>query len=193
MEPLPPEIAPIPSKKKTPRVPVAHKHGININFCKNQNCNNFDIPVEETAHKGPRAVNRYVVVSNGKNLPSAHCNNCGEIVPLKSNNGVFEESWRITGETFYEPSCPEQDCQNHFVGISNKDAYYSLGLTKAGSQRYRCREEDCKKIFSVKPSGIDPTAKHKQSDKNLLLLKLLINKMGTGSVEWDFAMLSCES
>jgi len=139
LESLPPDIAPIPSKK-TPRVPVAHKHGININFCKNQNCNNFGIPIEETVHKGPRAVNRYVVVSNGKNLPSAHCNNCGEIFPLKSNNGVFEESWRIAGETFYEPSCPEQDCQNHFVGISNKDAYYSLGLTKAGSQRYRCRE-----------------------------------------------------
>jgi hypothetical protein len=177
LESLPPEKPPVPSKKKTPRVPAAHEHGINVNFCKNPNCYNFGIPVEEAAYKGKGAVNRYTVVGSGKNLPAARCNNCGEIFPLKSNNGVFEEAWRITGETFHEPSCPDQDCPNHRVGISNKNSYYSLGLTKAGSQRYRCREAGCNKIFSVKPSGIDPTARHQQGAKNTLLLELLINKM----------------
>lgn len=166
--------ASIPSGKKTPRVPVS-SHGININFCKNPSCNNFGIPIEEKSLKGPGVVNRYSVVAEGKNLPSGRCNSCGEHFPLKSNNSVFEETWRIAGETFGEPSCPVQECENHRVPIFVPKAYYSFGTTKAGSQRYRCRL--CEKIFSVKPSGLNPIAKQKQSDKNLLILELLVNKM----------------
>lgn len=162
------------TRQKTPRVPVS-SYNINVNFCKNPSCANFGIPIEETSEKGRRAVNRYTVVADGKNSPSARCNCCGEHFPLKSNNGVFEETWRIAGETFGEPSCPVQECENHRVPISTPKAYYFFGITKAGSQRYRCR--CCAKIFSVKPLGLNPIAKQKQSDKNLLILELLVNKM----------------
>lgn len=162
------------TKNKTPRVP-ASIHDVNINFCKNPSCNNFGIPIEGKSTRGLGAVNSYTVVASGKNLPSARCNCCGEIFPLKSNGGVFEETWRIAGETFGEPSCPMQECGNHRVPITTPKAYYSFGTTKAGSQRYRCRL--CEKIFSVKPSGLNPIAKQKQSDKNLLILELLVNKM----------------
>lgn len=164
-----------PAKKKTRRVPIEHPHGLNINFCKNPNCSNFGVPIEETAQKGAGAVNRYTVVASGKNLPAARCNSCNEIFPLKSNNGVFEETWRIAGQTFHEPSCPDQDCDNHRVGVSTKKAYFSLGLTKTGSQRYRCRE--CEKMFSVKDASRDPTARHKLADKSRLIMELLVNKM----------------
>ena len=146
-----------------------------MNFCKNPGCANFGIPVENTSERGPNAVNRYIVVANGKGIPSARCNTCNEIFPLKSNEGVFEETWRIAGETFGEPSCPVQSCANHRVPISEAKAYYLFGLTKAGSQRYRCRS--CNKIFSVKPKGLNPIARHQQSSKNLLILELMVNKM----------------
>ena len=178
LESLPPDesIQQNPRKKKTPRVPVSHEHGININFCKNPNCPNFGVPVEKAAQEGSGTANRYVMVGNGKGSPYARCTRCGESFPLKSNNGVFEEAWRISGETFFEPSCPNQACPNHRLGVSTKAAYYSLGLTKAGSQRYRCREEACHTIFSVKAADKDPTARQKQGDKNLLVLELLIGK-----------------
>ena len=110
------------TKSKTPRVPVS-RNGININFCKKPSCVNFGVAIEEKAIKGAGAVNSYTVVAAGKNLPAARCNACDEIFPLKSNNGVFEETWRIAGETFSEPSCPAQDCDNHRVPISTPKAY----------------------------------------------------------------------
>lgn len=169
-----PSVSPYAGTK--PRVPPSSHH-INVNFCKNPVCVNFGIPIEDTSAKGPGAVNRYTVVGYGKNLPAARCNSCGEHFPLKSNEGVFEETWRIAGETFGKPSCPNQTCPNHRVGISTPKAYYAFGLTKAGSQRYRCRHDDCQKIFSVKPSGLNPIARQQQSDKNLLVFELLVGKM----------------
>ena len=162
------------SKKATPRVPP-ESHGINVNFCKNPTCSNFGIPIEATAIKGHGAVNRYSVVASGKGLPTARCNTCGEHFPLKSNLGVFEETWRILGETLGEPSCPVQSCDNHRVPLSAPKAYYAFGKTKAGSQRYRCR--CCEKIFSVKPEGLSPIANHQQSSKNLQILEQLVNKV----------------
>lgn len=161
------------TKVQTPRVP-APAHGINVNFCKNPGCSNFGIPIEETSKRGPGASNRYTVVAYGKSQPAGRCNACGESFPLKSNDGVFEEMWRIAGETFGEPSCPVQSCANHRVGISVPKAYHAFGLTKAGSQRYRCRL--CEKIFSVKPPGLNPIARQRQSDKNRQILAALVNK-----------------
>jgi transposase-like protein len=166
--------APEETTPKTPRVPAA-SHGINVNFCKNPSCANFGVPAEDKSTKGHYAVNRYTIVARGKGIPMARCNTCGEHLPLKSNEGVFEETWRIWCETFGEPSCPVQTCANHRVPISDKQTYYLFGLTKAGSQRYRCR--CCNKIFSVKPKGLNPIARQQQSSKNLLILELLVNKM----------------
>lgn len=174
--PEPPK-PPKPQPKKKSRAPIAHGHGIDINFCKNPNCANFGVPIEQESRRGPGAANRYTVVADGKNHPSGRCNTCGESFPLKSNDGVFEEAWRICAETFPEPSCPNQGCSNHRVGVSAEGAYFSLGKTKAGSQRYRCRQPECGRIFSSKPRGLDPTARHRQPEKNELLFELLVNKM----------------
>ena len=161
-------------QSKKPRAPGA-SHGINVNCCKNPSCASFGVPLADAVIRGPGASNNYTVVGYGKGVPAARCNTCGEHFPLKSNDGVFEEAWRIGRETFVDPSCPMQDCSNHRVGISTPKAYHSFGLTKTGSQRYRCRV--CSKIFSVKKPGLNPIGNQRQSDKNLMLLELLCNKM----------------
>ena len=166
-----------PKRKNTPRVPVAYAD-VNVNFCKNPSCPNFGIPVEMESKRGRGANNRYTVVASGKGLPDARCNTCNEQFPLKSNQGIFEEAWRLTKETFPEPSCPEVDCENHRRGISTEGAYYAFGTTKSGSKRYRCRAEGCGKTFSVKPDDFDPTARRKlDKDPTLAIFKQLVNKM----------------
>lgn len=54
--------------------------------------------------------------------------------------------------------------------VSHGDAYQSFGLTKSGSQRYRCKL--CRKTFAVGKS----TTGHKQPHKNRLIFSLLMNK-----------------
>jgi len=162
---------PSASPTATPRVP-AESHGININFCKNPNCANFGIPIETTSTYGN---NRYIVVANSKGIPAGRCNTCGEHFPLKSNQGIFEEVWRIAGETFGEPSCPVNTCANHHVPLSVAQAYYAFGTTPSGSQRYRCRV--CDKTFSVKPKKRSPIANQQLSSKNTRIFENLVNKM----------------
>jgi hypothetical protein len=86
------------SKPKTPRVPPEAR-GINVNHCKNPNCQNFTLPVPNTASYGNSP---YTIVATGANLPAARCNACGEIFGIKSNQGVFEEAYRILSLT-HEP------------------------------------------------------------------------------------------
>ena len=50
-----------------------------------------------------------------------------------------------------------------------------MGKLPTGSKRHRCKA--CGKTFSVKPTGINPITKQKQSDKNRTILSLLTNKM----------------
>ena len=78
----------IPATPETPRVPPAAS-GIDVNFCRNPKCSNFGVPIPQAAKKGRGASNPYTVVANGRNIPAARCNACGENITLKSNSGVF--------------------------------------------------------------------------------------------------------
>ena len=149
--------------------------GIQINFCKNPICANFGVPVAATSTRGPGAVNAYTVVASGKGLPAARCNHCGEHFPLKSNQGVFEEFWRLHTATAPQPSCPELLCANHRVPMTTPGVYQSFGATALGSQRYRCKA--CGKTFSVKPGGLNPIRHQVQSDRNGMILRMLVGKM----------------
>lgn len=162
------------STPATPRVPLA-AHGVDVNFCRNPKCQNFGTPIPQFASRGPGADNPYTVVANGKNIPAARCNACGETITLKSNVGVVEEAWRILSTHFPHATCPEPLCGNHRVPVHLKGAYHAIGTTKLGSRRYRCLE--CKGSFSVKPEGINPIRNQRQSDKNRTILSLLSNKV----------------
>ncbi len=168
----PPKLAP----GATPRVPPS-AGGIQVNFCKNPTCENFGVPVPETAWKGKAshgAQSPYTLTGAVGTGASARCNACGEHFPIKSNLGVFEEAWRISAQTFREPCCPEILCGNHLAPVSTDGAYYRFGQTKAGSPRWRCRA--CGKTFSAKPAGRNPIARQIRSDKNPMILAMLANK-----------------
>jgi hypothetical protein len=114
----------------------------------------------------------YTVQASGAGLPTLACKLCGEYPPVKSNAAISEELSRLFSDVTPLPqaSCPEEECQNHAVGVDQPDSYQSFGITKSGSQRYRCKA--CRRTFAVGKS----TVRQKQPHKNRLIFSLLMNK-----------------
>ncbi|MCX7185111.1 MAG: hypothetical protein NTW90_07755 [Nitrosospira sp.] len=160
-----------PPSPSTPRVPPVVL-GVNVNHCKNPYCSNFTVPVAEKTAYG---TNPYTIVATAAKTPAAKCNACGEIFGLKSNQGVFEEAWRIIEQTYTADTCPDSMCDNHRVPTHVPKAYQEFGVTKAGSKRYRCKK--CSVTFSVKPKGLNPIARQQQSDKNRIVMAMLVGRM----------------
>lgn len=88
---------------------------------------------------------------------------------------VVEETRRILSESLPRPSCPDPLYSNHRVPVGTSGAFVSIGKTKLGSARYRCKA--CGGGFSVKPPGLNPIRNQRQSDKNRSILSMLTNKM----------------
>jgi transposase-like protein len=154
-----------------PRIPLEHG-GIQVNFCKNPECENYGIPAGPATGRGAQR-DRYAVVGAGRQFPALKCHACGEHPPLKSNQGIAEERERLGAymSAPAEASCPDAHCANHGVGVSIGSPHYrSYGTTKSGSKRYRCNV--CTKTFSVGSS----TVGQKQPHKNRLIFQLLMNK-----------------
>lgn len=147
-------------------------NGVQVNFCKNPECENFGIPALLFG-KFKRGLNdKYKVVGSAKNAPVLHCLSCDEYIPVKSNQGVFEETQRmIDGNTSIVECCPDSECSNHHVSITTPKAYQSFGKTKSGSNRYRCKV--CMKTFAV---GSVSTRYQKQPEITKQVFKLLMNK-----------------
>jgi hypothetical protein len=107
------------------------------------------------------------------NVPTLNCRVCGESPPLKSNAGIVEECARFLRDLEVRPnaSCPDPTCANHGVPVGAEAGHYQgFGLTRSGSQRYRCKA--CGKTFAVGKS----TTGHKQPHKNKMIFALLVNK-----------------
>lgn len=113
----------------------------------------------------------YIVQASG-GIPVLHCRVCGENPPVKSNAAIAEERARLLRDLAIasHPSCPDELCTNHTVPIGTGKNYQSIGLSKSGSRRYRCKA--CRRTFSVGKS----TTGHKQPHKNRLIFSLLMNK-----------------
>ncbi|GAV21075.1 hypothetical protein MMIC_P2054 [Mariprofundus micogutta] len=140
-----------------------------MNFCKNPICDHYGV----AASQNSKGDNYHLTAGSKKPVAKLICKDCGELFPIKSNQGIDEEVNRLGAylEPLDEPTCPDELCLNHTVGISaGKAAYQSFGKTKSGSPRYRCKL--CKKSFSVKQA----TTGHKAPHKNKLIFKLLMNK-----------------
>lgn len=149
--------------------------GIQVNHCKNPVCENFWVVVPETATRGPGAKNPYRLGGPGAGTPQARCHGCGETFPIKSNLGIAEELRRMRSPL--EPDgpafCPVETCENHRgrVPVGTKGAYASFGKTAAGARRWRC---SCGRTFS---SGRPPAAGQRKTSHNVLLFKLVCNKV----------------
>lgn len=163
------------------RIPEA-VDGIQVNFCKNPRCQNFGTPASAVAQsRGRYAVlvkerDSYTLTGDKLNT-SLCCRLCGRYTTVKSNRAIKEEYDRITAYlaplTDVEPSCPNDECPNHTVGVNTgKKQYQAFGKTSVGSPRYRCKS--CGKTFSVATSTI-----HRQNkpSKNLDIFRLVMNSM----------------
>ena len=106
-------------------------------------------------------------------MPLLHCRVCDERPPIKSNAGIGEERSRFLRDLEGLPGtcCPDPACSNHVQPVGGGSEHYQgFGLTRSGSQRYRCKM--CGRTFAVGKS----TTGQKQPHKNKLIFALLMNK-----------------
>lgn len=165
-----------------PRIPL-EVAGIQVNFCKNPNCPNYGVPADTAKQpRGPGAKERgrdsYRIAGshyeeNRVGVPVITCLMCNETPPIKSNQGVCEERERIAAYLkVSRPSCPDESCPNHNIGVDQKKGnYQSFGTTPAGSPRFRCIL--CGKTFSVNVNK--PAKNHLLPHKNSEVFNLLVN------------------
>ena len=167
-----------PNQLKT-RVPV-EVGAIQVNFCKNPQCENFGIPASTRRQPrgrgaGERGRDTYAIMGSGRDRPMLRCNFCGQYPTIKSNKAIHEELIRFWKpfDKIAVPTCPNQDCPNHHIDIvKGKTHYQSYGRTKAGSIRYRCKA--CGRTFITTSS---PTSRHRKPYKNAAIFRLLVNKV----------------
>jgi len=158
-----------------PRVPPADG-GIQSNFCRNINCDNFGV---EPLPKVPQGVSKtggdgYRLTTGGRlRRTKIFCTKCGQNFSIKSNAGIREELERISAylEPMPAPSCPDAACANHGASVLDEAApYRSHGYTSAGSPRWRCKA--CGKVFSARKANRDQLMSH----KNAIIFRMLVNK-----------------
>jgi len=159
------------SRTDSSRIPE-QAGGIQVNFCKNPQCKNFGVPAKQKTSKRASESDDYVVVGTGGQNPGIKCKACGEIPRLKSNLGIKQECDRISRYLTprREPSCPDAACANHAISVlSNPQAYYPHGHSRAGSTRYKCKA--CGKTFAVGKS----TRGQKAPEKNRQIFMEVVN------------------
>lgn len=141
-------------------------NGIQYNTCKNPRCESYGLSPEQH----PQA---YRITYGGKALPLLQCVKCGEVPPIKSNQGIDEEVKRLIAHCMGEKplSCLNEECSNHGVPVGTKKAYRSFGKTASGTQRYRCN--GCGKTVS-KPKA---SSRQRETYHNIDIFKMLVNKV----------------
>lgn len=161
--------------------PSGRKRVLQVNFCKNCQCENYGIPATLSKYarraksKGVAGA-EYTISGGGTSAapqPNLVCSLCGEFLPIKSNSGICEELARIT-QYLVAPAqagCPNEDCKNFGSPAPDSSRYKSYGLTRGGSQRYRCR--GCEKTFSISHRA---TLRQREARKNVPILRGLMNK-----------------
>lgn len=166
------------SRKDKPRLPPA-AGGIQVNFCKNPACGNYNSPASVEAqqlgrHADPSKKDSYILGGTGYDV-FIQCRKCRETPPVKSNQGIKEELDRITAYLRESPddySCPNPDCSNHGVGINHAPkSYWAFGKTAIGSPRYRCKQ--CGRTFSIAQKS---THRQRIPHKNIEIFRELVTK-----------------
>jgi hypothetical protein len=149
---------------------------VQVNFCKNPACANYGRPplaVVARGSPGHGAPQDSYVLGVAGTIPVLHCRECGEYPAIKSNAGIAEERDRLLGALAPRSaaSCPDPACANHATPVAAGTGHYQgFGVTRSGSQRYRCKA--CGKTFAVGKS----TTGQKQPHKNKTIFALLMNK-----------------
>lgn len=146
-------------------VPKAYK-GIQYNTCKNPKCAHYGVHPEDK----PDA---YAFAYGGKQFPVLKCNACGEMPPIKSNVGIYDEIQRLKAHIapIAALKCTNEVCDNHTVPVGTPKAYRGFGKTASGTQRYRCNA--CGKTVSQPKANSGQRVTH----HNIDIFKMLVNKV----------------
>ena len=104
------------------------------------------------------------------------CANFGVPIPTMAARGPGAQNpYTVVSNGKGVPAARCNLCGHHRTPTHFKGAYQSIGKTDIGSRRFRCKS--CGRTFSVKPKGLNPIARQRQSDKNRTILSALTNKV----------------
>ena len=144
------------SNPEGPRVPrhavadiVNQEKTIQVNHCRNPACANYGVrPRTMPGRTGPSAERdpHYRLHSTNRGLvPALLCKSCGEIPPVKSNDGIAAEIARLIETDGWwtleeRTACKNPDCRNvgHSVARHPRE-YTRRGHSSSGGQVYKCR------------------------------------------------------
>ena len=144
------------SNPEGPRVPrhavadiVNQEKTIQVNHCRNPACTSYGVPPRTMPGRtGPSAERdpHYRLHSTNRGLvPALLCKSCGEIPPVKSNDGIAAEIARLIETDGWwtleeRTACKNPDCRNigHSVARHPRE-YTRRGYSSSGGQRYKCR------------------------------------------------------
>lgn len=165
------------SSERRRRLPKP-SHGIDVNFCRNPQCDFFMEPPDPYDNRGR---NSAIVKSNeprGKvggsgDDKSFECGCCGRSTVIKNNKAIVEEYRRLRGR--FKPDAPRDACSEFLCKNAGRsasffpDLYRNSGKTAKGDQRWKCKV--CLTTFSV-GSRI---RRQKKSSQNNTILWMITN------------------
>lgn len=148
---------------------------LQANGCKNPRCPQFCQDPHEydpSGYKLRKGSNPFYTISGaGRNAPHLQCRLCKEITPIKSNQGISDEEARLASYlNSPDFSCPNADCHNHLISVTQDPNRYKKHGQTSGNARYQCKS--CKKTFSTG----NKRRKHRRSEINKTFFKLVVNK-----------------
>ncbi len=153
---------------------------LQVNFCKNPQCENFGIPAKEQLIKpGPNPDRdfHYVVTNTAKGrIPAILCKSCKEKIPIKSNKGISEEFERITHSILTPDekiACDTTNCPNNGLTVASNPQLYRKAGFSAGTQNqlYQCKT--ClKRLLASSPIRVHAKSRYLVAD----LFSRVVNK-----------------
>jgi hypothetical protein len=153
---------------------------LQVNFCKNPQCENFGIPArEEPVKPGPSAdrdIHYKVTNTSEGRIPAILCKCCNEKIPIKSNTGITAEFERISQSsltTIEKLACKTDGCPNCGCSVGEHPELYSKAgfHSVTGEQLYVCKA--CKtRLLASQPIRIHTKTQHLASD----LFSRVVNK-----------------
>lgn len=145
-------ISPQDSKRRLP----FPKHGIDVNFCRNPQCDLFAEPPDPFKKPGRPKGNTKANYPRGKVIGSGDektftCGACGQSSIVK-NNGAIVDEYRRLRKRFQQEGprdcCPADACANRNKPLTqHPELYRKSGRTAKGAQRWKCKS--CLTSFSL--------------------------------------------
>lgn len=162
-------------------------HFIQVNCCKNPDCDNFNVPIEYSSKSKAfsKCGNDYKLnLNHDTNEIRFQCLKCGNWATIYNNAAIHDEYLGISG--FFDRldrtnACKNLECDNYNVEVeTHPDEYYKNGKTKSGLHKYKCKQ--CLKNFTEYDRYSKTYKDHKAHHKNRMIFKLLVSQVSLRSI-----------